>query len=190
MTTTSTANPTNERILFVTVGTTSFDPLIRIVSSSTFLQLAKDLGYTTILVQYGKGEYIPFQDEPAQNKTNNCGIHCEAYRFKPSLQEDVQSASLILSHAGAGSIMEALAAHKKMIVVINNSLMHNHQWEVAHALAQRGYLKYVDSPNGLLEEDGRMVREVSSKKYTPLTYPKGDVYAFSNLLDDLMGYSD
>lgn len=174
-----------ERILFVTVGTTLFDPLIRIVASSPFLRLVKELGFTTVRVQYGKGEFIPFLEERSVS-----GIACESYRFKPSLQDDVQSASLIISHAGAGSIMEALTAGKKIIVVINDTLMHNHQWEVAYALAQRRYLKYVDSPSELLERNGQLIRDVSSDQYKPQLFPVGDVKAFPKLLDNLMGYAD
>lgn len=37
-------------------------------------------------------------------------ISCESYRFKPTLQEDMARADLVISHAGAGSIMEALGA--------------------------------------------------------------------------------
>ena len=174
-----------ERILFVTVGTTLFDPLVRIASSSLFLNLVKELGFTTLRIQYGKGQYVPFQLECDQVE----GIKCEAYRFKPSLQDDVQAASLIISHAGAGSIMEALAAGKKIIIVINDTLMHNHQWEVAYALSQRKYLKYVDKPSRLLEGGGEVVREVASEHYVPLKFPKGDANAFPNLLDGFMGYT-
>lgn len=36
------------------------------------------------------------------------GISCDSYRYKPTLQDDMKRADLIISHAGAGSIMEAL----------------------------------------------------------------------------------
>lgn len=35
-------------------------------------------------------------------------IKCDWYRFKPTLQEDMARADMIISHAGAGSVMEAL----------------------------------------------------------------------------------
>lgn len=38
------------------------------------------------------------------------GISCESYRFKSTLQQDMATADLVISHAGAGSIMEALGA--------------------------------------------------------------------------------
>lgn len=38
------------------------------------------------------------------------GVSCQSYRFKPTLQQDMARADLVISHAGAGSIMEALGA--------------------------------------------------------------------------------
>lgn len=35
-------------------------------------------------------------------------MDCQWYRFKPTLHEDMASADVIVSHAGAGSVMEAL----------------------------------------------------------------------------------
>lgn len=58
----------------------------------------------------------------------------------------MRNASLIISHAGAGSIMEGLSLEKLMLVVINSSLMDNHQTELAYALSKRQYLCCVDSP--------------------------------------------
>ena len=62
--------------------------------------------------------------------------------YIPSLMSDIQSATLMISHAGAGSIMEGLEQHKKMLVVINPTLMKNHQSELAGALSSRGYLAF------------------------------------------------
>ncbi len=35
-------------------------------------------------------------------------LDCRWYRFKPTLQEDMARADVVISHAGAGSVMEAL----------------------------------------------------------------------------------
>jgi len=44
--------------------------------------------------------------------------------------------------AGSGSIMESLRLHKKLVVVVNEDLMDNHQIELAQALSERQYLCY------------------------------------------------
>lgn len=54
----------------------------------------------------------------------------------------MQSADLVISHAGAGSILEALEKRKNLIVVINNRLMDNHQVELAKQLHKNEYLYY------------------------------------------------
>ena len=56
-------------------------------------------------------------------------------------------ADVIISHAGAGSVMEALRLKKKLIVVVNDLLMDNHQVELATAL-----------------EDGKMMKPKYKKK--------------------------
>jgi UDP-N-acetylglucosamine transferase subunit ALG13 len=46
----------------------------------------------------------------------------------------MRGADLVISHAGAGSVLEALHAHKSLLVVVNDSLMDNHQTELAHKM--------------------------------------------------------
>ncbi len=71
------------------------------------------------------------------------------FRFAPDLGSYVRDAALVISHAGAGSVFEALRAHKPLLVVVNEALMDNHQAELAHALAQEGHLAYC-APQQLL----------------------------------------
>jgi beta-1,4-N-acetylglucosaminyltransferase len=83
-----------KKTCFVTVGTTKFEALIKHVDSSDVLDALAARGYERVLVQYGKGEFEPFQ-----NKLQN-NLLLESYRFKPSLHEDMSQASLIVTHAG------------------------------------------------------------------------------------------
>jgi len=70
---------------------------------------------------------------------------------KNQLQVILKNASLIISHAGTGTIIETLSLHQPLIVVINNTLMNNHQLEIAVKLAELGYIDYVPSPDKLLD---------------------------------------
>lgn len=79
------------------------------------------------------------------------------YRFTPSLVSEMTRADIILCHAGAGTLLEALdiaaksstmttegltRKNKKKIInaVINSSLMNNHQSELAVELESRGHI--------------------------------------------------
>lgn len=104
-----------EKSVFVTVGTTSFDELIASVTEKSLLKVCTAIlifrtyqynyctfatqllvikGYTRLTLQIGRGSYNP----PTPPEV--AGILLEYYRFKPSLQEDMKKASLIISHGG------------------------------------------------------------------------------------------
>merc|ERR1719343_77608 len=164
-------------IVFVTVGTTLFNQLIRAISSENFTRNIISKSYNKIIIQYGKGN--PPSKKPQEN------LIVTSYDYKPSLQSDMKSASLLISHAGAGSIMEGLLLQKKIIVVINNLLMNNHQYELANALHKRGYLICVHDVKKLWEED--FWNDVVDN-FVPKIWKCGDDYCFSSLLDDQMSF--
>ncbi|CAH6780254.1 Alg13 [Phodopus roborovskii] len=120
---------------FVTVGTTSFDELIECVAAYDSLQILKSLGYNRLVLQIGRGTVVP---EPFSSDS----FTLDVYRFKDSLNEDLQQADLVISHAGAGSCLESLEKGKPLVVVINEKLMNNHQFELAKQLHKEGHLFY------------------------------------------------
>jgi UDP-N-acetylglucosamine transferase subunit ALG13 len=97
-------------VIFVTVGTTlPFDALIeavdRLAGVGTFGE--------PVLCQIGNGRFEP--------------KHCDFYRFKPSLDEDVELASLIIGHGGTGTVTSLLVAGKPFIAVANPIGAGDHQ---------------------------------------------------------------
>jgi hypothetical protein len=60
------------------------------------------------------------------------------FDFTPSLAQHVAAASLVISHAGSGSIFESLSAGKALVVVPNPLLMDNHQAELGSHLKAMG----------------------------------------------------
>lgn len=48
-----------ERTVFVTVGTTCFDALVKAVDTQEFKSELSARGYTQLLIQMGRGSYIP-----------------------------------------------------------------------------------------------------------------------------------
>ena len=60
----------------------------------THTQLLVKKGYTHLTLQIGRGSFEP------RTPPEVAGLQLEYYRFKPTLQEDMQRTSLIISHGG------------------------------------------------------------------------------------------
>ncbi|EAA08791.1 AGAP003697-PA [Anopheles gambiae str. PEST] len=162
--------------VFVTVGTTEFEALIRAVTSTAVLEQLAKLGCTALTIQFGKGEAPDV--ELAQRHTT---IRLSAYGLKSSIGDDISQADLVISHAGAGSCLEVLEAGKPLIVVVNETLMNNHQTELAERLSRDRNLFYC-TPNTLLET----LAESDFSKLEKLA--PGALDSFVNQLDAFMGF--
>ena len=159
----------------MTVGTTRFDSLTEGVTQPKAFEWMKKNGYTDLVIQYGKGK------EP--QIPNDCAVKCRTYRFQSSLEVDMKQADLIVSHAGAGTVMEALRMQKRLVVVINTLLMNNHQTELANAMAKRGHLFVVENPVHL-----RQIEIWSDfDSFVPIPHKGGDEHDFANRLNLHMG---
>ncbi len=97
-------------MIFVTVGTTlTFDDLIK------HIDLLKEQGKIkeSVICQIGNGDYQP--------------KHCEYFRFKPSVDEYLEQASLVICHGGTGSTLGVLSKGKKFVAVANPKGIDDHQ---------------------------------------------------------------
>jgi len=157
--------------VFVTVGTTEFNSLIKQFSDKDLLKVLKEKGYTTITLQVGKGEMTPLHYN---------GLNINMYRYKDSLAEDISKSDLVISHAGAGSCLEVLDAGKPLIVVVNETLMDNHQSELAEALEKRGHV-LACTPETLK----KTVLDLDTKNF--VKYEKADPMVFVKFLNQIMG---
>jgi beta-1,4-N-acetylglucosaminyltransferase len=168
--------------IFVTVGTTLFEALIAAATTEEALNWMALHGYTHLIIQYGKGAapVLPEKDKLPDT------LHVESYAFKASLAPDMEQADLILSHAGAGTVTEALRLGKRMVVVINTILMHNHQTELANAMGSREHLFVVQEPGQL----ANMETWNAFQEFVPVPNPAGDEFHFPRMLDSFMGIQD
>eukprot|EP01112_Ceratiomyxa_fruticulosa_P017266 TRINITY_DN5349_c0_g1_i2.p1 TRINITY_DN5349_c0_g1~~TRINITY_DN5349_c0_g1_i2.p1 ORF type:complete len:393 (-),score=46.69 TRINITY_DN5349_c0_g1_i2:97-1275(-) len=143
-----------QNYVFVTVGSTNFDALIKVIDDPQFHTILQDFGYGGVLMQIGDGEYNPKYSrlvEPEElvlSKEKTKSFESLYYRYRKGIQQDIDNAGLVISHAGSGSIVETLEAGKPLVVVINDMLMHNHQEELANRLVQDQYL-LVSTPQTL-----------------------------------------
>ncbi|CAG4935439.1 unnamed protein product [Parnassius apollo] len=164
--------PFNYTKCFVTVGTTRFDLLAEFITSQPILHALKQIGCKEITFQIGNSGIDPGEYEKE-------GIKLHLYRFKDSIQEDINKADLVISHAGAGSCLEALDANKPLLVVVNEDLMDNHQLELAEQLQVGGHLYYCTCDT--LEST---LGAVDFSLLTP--FPKPNSSLFVKYLDDVL----
>ncbi|KAI9006266.1 UDP-N-acetylglucosamine transferase subunit ALG13 [Phycomyces nitens] len=165
--------------VFVTVGSTGFDELIQAVTSVSFLSFLELQGYRNLVVQYGSSEAIYTRSILLPTTIN---LAVTGYSYKQSIDDDMNQADVIVSHAGSGTLLQALRLdNKKIVVVVNTSLMDNHQREIADAMESKNYVVSTDPSN--LEDAVRSIQ-----KRTINQFPKPNTNHFGNLLDEYMGF--
>lgn len=107
-------------MIFVTVGTTAFDSLIRRVD-----QLAAELG-EEFICQIADGRYLP----------GNCAY----FRFKATLESEIGQAELVICHGGAGTLFRLMQSNKKVISVPNLERADQHQRDLVDTLSAGAYI--------------------------------------------------
>ena len=160
-----------DKKVFVTVGTTLFDELIKSVMKKEVLENLFKKGYSTMTIQFGNGSYKP-------NEGIRHGVVINTFKFKDSIIEDFKKADLVISHAGAASCLEALELGKSLIAVINSSLMNNHQIELAEALTEEKFCVWC-YPNNL----ANTIKSLDTSVLVP--YVKGNPEKLVNYIDSL-----
>ncbi|XP_027338886.1 UDP-N-acetylglucosamine transferase subunit ALG13 homolog [Abrus precatorius] len=170
-------NDKTKRVVFVTVGTTCFDALVRAVDSNDVKQALFAKGYTHLLIQMGHGSYLPTKSE------GDGSLAVDYFTFSSSIADHLRSASLVISHAGSGSIFETLQLGKPLIVVVNEDLMDNHQSELAEELADRKHL-YCASPLTLHQ----IIADMDLTSLLP--YSPGDATLVAKHINRFLGFPD
>ncbi|KAG8961257.1 N-acetylglucosaminyldiphosphodolichol N-acetylglucosaminyltransferase catalytic subunit alg13 [Tulasnella sp. 419] len=171
------------RRVLITVGSTKFDNLIELVLGEQMIEVFSKHGFTNVVVQCGNSSLFPEWVDPAALPIESIksGVHIHVWRFKPSLEEEISNADLVISHAGSGTILDALRKKKLLIVVPNDTLLDNHQLELAVALGEQRYL--VAASVSTLPETIATIDSVSLE-----TFPDHDRAAFRAILDEEMGF--
>ncbi|MCJ8273320.1 MAG: hypothetical protein MJK04_28460 [Psychrosphaera sp.] len=104
--------------IFVTVGTTAFDPLIEAVDA----QLSGP--QYDVTCQIANGKYLP---------------KIKHVRFAEDFSHRLAQADVVITHGGAGTVFELLEQGKKMIVVPNLFRVDKHQTDLAKHVEQNGF---------------------------------------------------
>ena len=195
---------------FVTIGATApFDDLLRALFRPSFLQALSDAHYTELRVQYGK-EGQAVYEECTSGLMNiakkGLGIEISGFGFNADgLSEEMMAAKAhpkvkekgeavegaVISHAGSGSILDALRISVPLIVVPNTTLLHNHQVELAEELAEQHYVVH-----GNLEKLSEAIPQVEALRQRQKQWPpptKGEYkyqVGLKGIMDDEMGWVD
>lgn len=142
------------KVCFVTIGATaSFATLIQNVVSTAFFSLLTSFDYTDLIVQYGAGGEAKFNSHYTQvteaGKFENIkvsGFALDKRGLAPYMRLAKTGGGeggvegVVVSHAGSGTILDALRISVPIIVVPNEELLDNHQVELAEALAEQEYV--------------------------------------------------
>jgi len=108
------------RIVFVTVGSTDFDPLVRATDEA-----APSLPLP-VVIQIGIGRYEP--------------RNAEWFRLAPSLEPYYERAEIVVSHGGAGTILEVLRRGMRLVSADNPDRPDQHQKDMIGHMASLGKL--------------------------------------------------
>lgn len=165
----------------VTVGTTKFDALICHLerNATSFRKLLESRGIRRLVVQIGRTALPP---PKGLLDLGDGKFSVECFRLSSEFRSILEASTLVISHAGAGSITETLRLGIPMLVVVNETLMDNHQQELATAMARHGYLHWtrVDDVLTALEDN-----DFDTLK----PYPKPELVRFGKFVDRRMGFA-
>ncbi|XP_050245413.1 UDP-N-acetylglucosamine transferase subunit alg13-like isoform X2 [Quercus robur] len=82
-------------MVFVTMGTTCFDALVKAVDTWEVKQELSDRGYTDLVIQMGCESYTP-----TKSGGEDGSLAVDFFTFSSSIADYLRSASLLISHTG------------------------------------------------------------------------------------------
>ncbi|UPX15507.1 N-acetylglucosaminyldiphosphodolichol N-acetylglucosaminyltransferase [Ascochyta rabiei] len=188
------------KLCFVTTGATApFAALIESVLSPPSLDALLEHGFTHLLVQHGSAKDVFAQAaasarshvQDTQHSLIIDGIDFSPHGLHAQLRLVQQSKGLVVSHAGSGSILDALRFHLPLIVVPNTSLLDNHQEELAVAMERSGYLLRgrVEDLSPAIRKSGEFRSRMS--QFPPITSGQHrETKSFAAVMDETVGFMD
>ena len=138
-------------MVFLTVGTTDFDALVRKMDDLAPLLEEQ------VVAQIGRGVYHP--------------AHMEFFRFAPSLEPYYERARVVVAHGGLGTAIEVLQRGRKLIGVSNPDRYDLHQEDLLGKLSREGHMLWCSS----LEELPEALREVGRRAFRPYAAPPCEI---------------
>lgn len=171
-----------KQLLVTTGATVTFEKLIRFTLDPRYIGTLEMLGYTDLVVQYGKSDEAKqlldsllkkLSDTPVditgQLTYEKVKVHWTPFD-KDLTGKYTKNSFMVVSHAGTGSIMDTLRLGKKLIVMINDSLKDNHQVDIGKAFEELNVLKVA---NGSFGQFLALMKEADTYMFDSLPTPNG-----------------
>ena len=135
-------------MIFVTVGSVApFDLLVMEVDRLVEEGMIED---ADVVAQIGNGRYIP--------------KNLKWFRFRRDLREFYRQADIIITHGGAGTILEILEMGKKAIAVPNPEVVYNP--DIIIKMSREGHILLCPKVSHL-REFFEIAKKWEPKKYVP-----------------------
>ncbi|KAF2874495.1 glycosyltransferase family 28 C-terminal domain-containing protein [Massariosphaeria phaeospora] len=192
----------DKKVCFVTTGATApFTALIESVLKPSSIEALRNQGYTHLLIQYGTAKDVfsscagaaqcNTRKDSRREALTIDGIDFFPEGLKTQFKLVQQSKGLVISHAGSGSILEALRYQVPLLVVPNTGLLDNHQEELAVAMERSNYLVRGDvkdlAPAIQKSEDFKD----KMTQFPPITSGgHRETKSFADIMDETMGFLD
>ncbi|KAH7384504.1 glycosyltransferase family 28 C-terminal domain-containing protein [Pyrenochaeta sp. MPI-SDFR-AT-0127] len=192
----------DSKLCFVTTGATApFTALIESALSPATLDVLLNLGFTHLLVQYGSAIDVynrssslaraHLQQHNREQKFIIDGIDFDSEGLKPQFRLVQQSKGVVISHAGSGTILEALRYQIPLIVVPNTELLDNHQEELAVAMERNNYLVRGNVTDLVPAIKKSEEFRTKMSQFPPITSGKHrETKSFAAIMDETMGFMD
>ncbi|CAI6320363.1 unnamed protein product [Periconia digitata] len=190
------------KVCFVTTGATApFTTLIESMLNPSSIDALLEIGVTDVLIQYGTAretfdKYAETAREKLRQASHGPTLSIEGMAFSNhGLHEQFvrvqESGGLVVSHAGSGTILEALRFHISLIVVPNKQLLDNHQEELADAMEKSRYLlkgDVTDLAPAIQRSEGF---RAEMNQFPPTTSGKHrETKSFAAIMDETLGFLD
>ncbi|KDE03879.1 hypothetical protein MVLG_05634 [Microbotryum lychnidis-dioicae p1A1 Lamole] len=169
-------SPPNPRTLLLTVGSTSFTPLVTSLLSTSVLTTLSSLGIEFVVAQIGNSD-LPTCSKPGSTSTDDetwvvgsnrlvvqgRELKVEVLRFSNDLESKVAGSDWVIAHAGAGSILSFIrpvptintkttttcrteTVHRKLFLIPNSTLMDSHQSDLADEFERYDWVEVIREP--------------------------------------------
>ncbi|GAA6012908.1 hypothetical protein JCM11491_006221 [Sporobolomyces phaffii] len=184
----------------LTVGSTEFPALVSaFLSRRVISKLASSLNTHSIYAQIG---HSSLPSGFALGVQTVEGVEVHVARFTDDLERRVGESDLVVSHAGAGSILSFLrplpsrpspastSKRRQLILVPNDTLMDSHQADLADEMETKGWATVCRDSSRLSETIDELARrENSESSRVEQNFPAIDEGKVQRILDETLGYA-